>query len=260
MKQLLFLLILLLLNVVCYAQHRYVKDAMYGKYGKDNEKKGEDWLRNASSGKVEPEYIFPRMIVMRTTRYRRGKENGTNEISYYTHAEKNYFAMRATEEGSSRRREPMLIIYDYAAGSLIMLNEQEKTGMAMNLNAFRSREAAAGAKDTRQGTANGSNDCQATGKTKEILGYTCELYICTDQERNRRSEIWLTKKAVFDFSKASLQGPLAGYFNGLSGMNGLVMEAEFYKDDELEMKMQVTRADMNAHVVISTKGYTFGMR
>jgi len=51
MKQLLFLIILALITISCYGQHSQTRDAMYDKYGKDNTRKGEDWMKNMMSVK-----------------------------------------------------------------------------------------------------------------------------------------------------------------------------------------------------------------
>ncbi|MBS1588378.1 MAG: hypothetical protein JST52_02065 [Bacteroidetes bacterium] len=256
MKQLLFLLILAQISFSCYAQSGYVRDAMYDKYGRDHEKKGEDWVKNAMSGKVDPEYKFPLMVKMHNTSYKRGEVRDESDITYYVNNAANKFGMRA-ENGSKKKKEDMLIIYDYIANSMIMLNETDMTGMAMNLNAFMSGDAIAHRNQGKADKQETNNDCKKTGKTKIILGYNCEQYVCVNKDDNTRSEMWVTTKLIFDMSKTAGRGAMTGLLGYTRGVGGMMMESEFYKNDDLEMKMEVTKVNPNENTVVKTTDYRF---
>ena len=262
MKTVLFSFVLLGLTLSSNGQSGYVRDAMYEKYGQPGAEKGADWMKNMMSGKVEPEYKFPVMVQMHTTSYKNGTKKDEMDMTYYLNSATNQFAMKMVEEKKRKKNEEMLIIYDYKSNSMIMLNETEKTGMAMNLNAFMSgenikkREQGAGAASNDKGTTS----CKKTGKSKMIRGYSCDEYICTDSERDTRSEVWVTNKLSFDIAQPNSRGPLAAYLGGAKGLGGMMMEGNFYKNDELEMKMETMDLNNAANKLVSTKDYDFPMR
>ena len=259
MKQLLFLLILLLLGLTCYAQRSEVEQAMYEKYGKDNAAKGADWMKRMMNAKVEPEYRFPVMIQMHLTTYNKGSKKDESDLTYYINTTANRFAMRAASDNRRKGGDEMLMIYDYKANSMVMLNEKEKTGMAMNLNAFMSGEAAREKKE-QQGAGKGNTDCKKTGKSRTIQGYLCWEYLCVDKERETRSEVWIAEKVPFDLSQTTGRSPMAGYFNSAKGLGGMMMEGNFYKGGNLEMKMEVQRVSNSENLLVKTDDYTFPMR
>ena len=258
MRKALFTFVLAGAPFILNAQSGYERDAMYDKYGQPGAQKGEAWMKSMMSGKVEPEYKFPVMMQMHMTTYKNGKAKDETDMTYFLNSGTNQFAMRTGEE-KKKKSEQMLIIYDYKSNSMIMLNETEKTGMAMNLNAFMSGDAI---KKREQGSAalgkdSGSTTCKKTGKTKNIRGYSCDEYVCVDKERNTRSEIWVTNKISFDIAQTNSRGPMAAYFGSASGLGGMMMEGNFYKNDELEMKMEMTNLDNAANMLVKTAQYEF---
>lgn len=258
MKQLFFLIILLLLSITGSAQKRQVRDAMYDKYGKDNEEKGANWLKSMMDVEMEPSYKFPLMAGMTMTSYKNGEKKDEHHIAYYVNAAENRFAVRAEEWRSKKKNEPMLMIYDHKNNTMIMLNEGDRTGVAMNLNAFVSGEAI---RKRDEGKASQKkSDCKKTGKTKVIQGYTCEEYVCVNEDDNTRSEIWISNKLPFDLAKTAGQSVFSGYLKAGKGLGGMIMEGHFYKKDQLEMKLEVTKINPNENFVVKTSDYHFAMR
>ena len=81
--------------------------------------------------------------------------------------------------------------------------------------------------------------------------------MCVDKDRNTRSEIWVTNKISFDIAQTNSRGPMAAYFGSAAGLGGMMMEGNFYKNDELEMKMEMTNLDNAANMLVKTAQYEF---
>ncbi|MBS1772234.1 MAG: hypothetical protein JST82_05195 [Bacteroidetes bacterium] len=234
----------------------YVRDAYEKKYENENaanKQKGMDWMNNAMNGKTEAAYTFNTMVNMHVTTYKDGEKNKENDMKYYLHEGELYFGMKAEDE--RRKKDDMFIIYDNKNNSMIMLNEGEKTGMAMNINAFMSADAQARRGQPKEGGTN-TNKCNRTGKTKTILGRNCFEYVCVDEDRNRRSEFWITTDIKVDISKSFMRGPYAGFSHD---GGGFMMEATIYKNNQIESKLEVTQLDTHADVSKKIADYKMGM-
>jgi hypothetical protein len=132
MKQFLYLLGLILLPCIAAAQSGYVHDAMERKYGDPNAKKGTDWFNNhLMNAKYDAEYVFPLSLTMHVTTYDKGGDKKKeSDIRYYINSAKNTFATDVMEDERRKKKknDEMLIIYDYKANSMLMLNTTDKTG------------------------------------------------------------------------------------------------------------------------------------
>ncbi len=89
----------------------------------------------------------------------------------------------------------MSSIIDSKNGVMIMLNEKEKTAMVMSTKAM---EAAMKQQQMNQGEKPAAKITK-TGRTKTILGYTCEEILI---ESDKKTEVWITKDAGIDVSNA----------------------------------------------------------
>jgi hypothetical protein len=263
MKQLLSLLPTMFLAFNCMAQpgSGYARDAVHDKYEKDNaanKQKGMDWMANMMNAKTEPEYNFTTSMTMRVTDYKDGEKKGENDMQYFVNASKKYFAAKMTDNNSKRKNnDVMFIIYDYDNNSSIMLNEKEKTGMAININAFMSKEAQEnrGKGTTKEGEY--KSDCKKSGKTKNIQGYSCEEYVCIDEDRNRRNEIWIANKLP-NISQSLSRSPYA--YMGNMGMTGMMMEGTFYKNNQIDSKIEVIELNPKADITVKMSDYKMVMR
>ncbi|OSZ78659.1 hypothetical protein CAP35_10535 [Chitinophagaceae bacterium IBVUCB1] len=261
MKRIIITTVLAAVYAGAYAQpgSGYARRAIEKKYENEHaadKQKGMDWLNNAMNGKTEEEYKFPMSLRMHITTYKDGEVRDENDIDYYLNGNEKYFAARMDDKNNKRKRSVMFMIYDYDNNSTVMIDENEKTYMAMNINAFMSAEAQANrGKQTTEGKY--KNDCKKTGKTKTIEGYTCEEYVCTDEDRNRRSEIWIAGKLPIDISQSFMRSPYA--YMGTNKMAGMMMEGSFYKNDQIESKMQITNLNQQANLNIVMSNYRQGM-
>ncbi len=251
----------MLLAVGAFGQRGYVKDKIEKdnekKYGDPGKEKLNDWMQgHVLNAKIEAEYLFPISMTMEMTSYKNGKKKDPVRTNYYLNVSSANFA---TQMEDDKKKEQMLMVYDMKANTMLMLDQKKMTGMAININAFMSGDAIA-AREKRLHDGTGSpgrtdHDCKKTGKTKTIQGYTCEEYICIDKERNTRSEMWLSHKVPVNFAQGVTRGPMAGYFGGMRGETGMLMEANFYKNDELESTMLVTEINESANLKIKSGDY-----
>lgn len=257
MKKTIIIIASLFLVQHVYAQpgSGYARRAIEDKYEKDNagnKQKGMDWLNNAMNGKTEEVYKFPLNVKMHMTTYKNGEVKDENDMDYYLNTGAKYFGARITDNNKRKNKSIMFTIYDYDNNSSIMIDENEKTYMAVNINAFMSAEAQANrGKTTTDGKY--KNDCKKSGKSKTIQGYSCEEYVCIDEDRNRRSEIWVTTKIPVDISQSFMRSPYA--YVSTNKMAGMMMEGSFYKNDQIESKMEVTSVNTSANYNVTMSDY-----
>ncbi len=258
MKNLLLTTAIVFSSGLLYAQpgSSYARDAVERKYEKDNagnKAKGEAWLQGMMNGKTESSYHFTEDLTMHVTTYKGGEVKDENDIRYYLSPKEKYFGMKP--QGSGRRKsEDMFMIYDNKNNSMVTLNEDKKTGMAININSFMSAEAQAKRNDPSG--ASKSIKCNKTGKTKTIQGYSCFEFVCTDEDRNTRTEAWVTTAVNIDISSSFSRGPMAYFGNTKTG--GFLMEGNFYKNNELQTKMEVTSINTKADVTKNISDYKMG--
>jgi hypothetical protein len=248
---------LLLISSVALGQRGQVRDKIeednYKKHGEPGLEKYNEWMQGkVLNAKIAEQYLFPLSMTMEMTGYKNGKKREPVRTKYYINSTTANFATKIEDE---KKKEQMLMVYDMKANSMLMLDQVKMTGMAININAFMSGEAIANReKNMQNGTGKSDHDCKKTGKTKTILGYHCEEYICTDEKKNTRSEIWLSPKVAINMA-ASMRGPMAGYAGGWSHMAGMMMEANFYKNDQLESSLLVTELNESANMKVVTADY-----
>lgn len=249
----LILIPLVLLSTLSMAQRgrveRAVEDKYEDKYGDPGKDKLNEWMNGkVLNVKTEPEYLFTTSVTMQMTDYKNGKKREPTEMRYFLNPGKNYFGTTVADK--KRTDEEMFIIYELINNYMLMLDVKKKTGMAISVNAFMSGKAI---EERNKRIAEGDtksaekHDCKKTGKTKTILGYPCEEYVCTDEEKGTRSEFWLTTKLPVDISRAYQQSPYAMYFRNTGKMGGMLMEGNFYKKDELQSTMLVTEVNTSAN-------------
>lgn len=267
MKHLIIFSLAALAACNAYAQpgRGYVRDAIERKYendNKDSKAKGEAWLTGMMNGKTESSYSFPLMVNMHVTSYKDGEKRDESNIIYYLNGSQKYFGFKPVEDETKKKKkkkEEMFTIYDSKNNSMIMLNETDKTGMAININSFMSADAQA---RRGQGHDNGPVSdvkCTKSGKTKTIQGYPCIEYVCIDEERNRKTEAWVTTKLDIDISQSFARSPYAYLATG-KNTGGFLMEATHYKNNQVESKMEVTEVNTKADLTKTIADYKMGMQ
>lgn len=233
----------------------YAQDAAEKKYGQPGMDKLEGWMSKVANAKTEETYTFPLSITMHTTSYKDNEKKKEADVKYYISAAQNAVGFKGEEETGKKKKDASFIIYDHKNHSMVMLDEKEKTGMAMNLNAFMSGEAIKKRDEGKTEPVKSDVKCNKTGKTKTILGYKCEEYVCIDEDRNRRNELWITTKFSPGLSKASANNPWGAYFQSAEKLGGMMMEGIFYKNEHIESSMLVTEINEKADVQVKLVDY-----
>lgn len=252
--------VLLVLTFSAQAQQRQAKQAveksMEEKHGNPGKDKLDAWMNGQLLNvKVEPSYSFPVSVTMHMTNYSNGEKKKESDIRYFFNTPQGLMGTSGGEN-SKKKKDEMFMIYDYKANAMIMLNVTDKTGMAMNLNAIKSKEQIEEREHNRPGSKPQSNtDCSKTGKIQTIQGYKCEEYVCIDKERNTRGEIWVTRE-LKPTSMSGMRNTPALWGNAQAA-GGMLMAGKFFKNGELDYSMEVTELNTNADYTVNTGDYTF---
>jgi len=142
------------------------------------------------------------------------------------------------------------MIFDFGHETMIMLNEGEKTAMVMPSKATET------AMSRQSEKSNATSTVTKTGKTKKILGYTCDEYLILSEDT--KSLVWVTTEIGIDYNKAAKimggqGGPNAGF--GDLGDKGLMMEMTSFKKEVAQMHMILTEYKEET-TTKSLSGYT----
>ncbi len=133
-------------------------------------------------------------------------------------------------------------IMDYTAEVMIMLEDKDKTGMVMSTQW--ANKMAANQVEKQEESA-GETTITKTGKTKVILGYTCEEWIATNTEG--KTEMWVTNDAGFDHDK--MTASMTKYMKSIptnmqEDQFGMLMEMTSYNEKGVaETHMVMTEFD-----------------
>ena len=95
-----------------------------------------------------------------------------------------------------------------------------------------------------------------TGKTKTILGYSCDEYLIKDGGTEAR--MWVSEKLgkVVNNEMLNNQQIFGGAFVHAAGMNGMVLEYNYLNSSSGDrVTMRVSKIDLNASKTIATGDY-----
>ncbi len=152
------------------------------------------------------------------------------------------------------------IIFDSKNSAMIILSDSdgEKTGMAMGLDPEAlAEDAEAYAEEAVEDGAVDPYAAHKTGKTKNILGYSCDEYLVDDD--NSQARMWVSEKLHKQVRREMLnnQQTFGGAFYHAAFLNGMVMEYDFLdKNDGERTIMMVTDINLNSSHSISTGSYS----
>lgn len=190
----------------------------------------------------------------------------SEKVLYTTFFDKNSrsFAMEfESTEQESKQKQQSQFIYDYKNWAMLMLGGKsgEKSGIAMEIPKDSTIEAQQkqGTQQNQQQTKKDYNNYmsnyKATGKTKTIAGYSCKEYVYENPEG--RSEVWVTKDVVFDYSSAYGQmGVTSIAAGGATHGLGSAMEWHFIdKDSKARSDMAVVDIKASNPKSFNLEGY-----
>ena len=208
------------------------------------------------SGNVEyePGYNFDAHIQMEISEY---KKNGKldNQMLYdsYVQKENADYAMEFSDKGSKS-----VIIFDTKNSAMLILSNSdgEKTGFATTIDAEAMAEEAEAFEEEDSASDPYLYNYKKTGKTKNILGYSCDEYLVEDE--TTEVHMWASEKLGKEMRKEWLNNKqtFGAMFTQAYALNGMVLEYDFLdKEDGDKIVMQVTKIDLNHNHKVSTDGY-----
>jgi len=209
------------------------------------------------TGNVEHEevYHFNAYIQMELTTY---KKNGNldDQVLYdnYLHKEDSDYAMEFKDKDATST-----IIFDTKNSAMLILTESdgEKTGFATSIDPEAMADMAEDyAEENDEEIDMDSYRPIKTGKTKQILGYSCDEYMVEDE--GTEVHMWISEKLGKEMRKEWMknQQTFGALFMHAHAMNGMVLEYDVVDSDGRKSVMQVTKIDLNHSHKVHTNGYT----
>jgi len=201
----------------------------------------------------EEAYHFDAYIQMEITTYKKnGKLDEQMLYNNYLHKEDADYAMEFNNEG-----DKSTIIFDTKNSAMVILTESdgEKTGFATTIDPEAIADLAEDYEDEEEVDMDAYKPMK-TGKTKTILGYSCDEYLMEDEESE--VHMWISEKLGKEMRKEwmSNQQTFGGMFSHAYAMNGMVLEYDVVDKDGGKSVMQVQKIDMNHSHKVHTNGYT----
>jgi len=199
----------------------------------------------------EPSYSFDAYIQMEITNY---KKNGKldEQILYdnYLHKQDADYAMVFKDKGNQS-----IIIFDTKNGAMLILSDSdgEKTGFATGFDPETLAENAEAFVEEEEYDMDSYKPIK-TGKTKNILGYSCDEYLVEDEETE--VHMWVSEKLGKEMRKEWMknQQTFGTMFAHAYYLNGMVLEYEVMEENGEKTIMQVKKIDMNHSHSVSTGG------
>ncbi len=207
------------------------------------------------SGNVDYEeaYNFDAYIQMEITNY---KKNGKldDQVIYdnYLHKEDADYAMVFKDKNAKST-----IIFDTKNSAMLMLTESdgEKTGFATTIDPEAIAERVEAYVEEEEVDPD-SYKPMKTGKTKQILGYSCDEYLVENEET--KVHMWASEKLGKEIRKEwmSNQQTFGAMFTHAYTLHGMVLEYDVIDKNGQKSVMQVKKIDMNHSHKVNTRDYT----
>ena len=206
------------------------------------------------SGNVDYEenYSFDAFIQMEVSEYNKNQKL-KDKMMYdsYINKEAVDYAMVFTDKDTKST-----IIFDTKNSAMLILSESDgdKTGFAMGIDP---EDLADEVEEQVEESGVDSYAPYKTGKTKTILGYSCDEYLVEDE--SSEAHMWVSEKLGKQVRREMLnnQQTFGAAFYHAAYMNGMVMEYDFLeKDNGDRTVMVVTDIDLNRSNTISTRNYS----
>lgn len=207
------------------------------------------------TGNVEYEdvYHFDAYIQMELTTY---KKNGNldDQVVYdnYVHKEDADYAMEFKDKDARST-----IVFDTKNSAMLILteNDGEKTGFATTIDTEALMEYAEDYEEEEEVDPDSYRPIK-TGKTKVILGYSCDEYMV--EEDGTEVHMWVSEKLGKEVRKEWMgnQQTFGTMFVHAHAMNGMVLEYDVVDADGRKSVMQVTKIDLDHSHKVTTNGYT----
>lgn len=205
----------------------------------------------ASSTELKSNYDFDHQVDMQIESFdKKGKSEGVQNMQMFFSDNETHVGVKAVMEGMNS-----VSIIDMAKFQMIMLMDMGGSKMAMAIDFDPSKFA----EEVETNDDSTDMSFRKTGRTKVILGYSCDEYAMEDD--TNILEFWVTREEQLDLFKAfgamGASGKGAGGFSSVSEYpTGMTMEfTSTEKKNGEKAIMQVTKIQRNINYSISTAGY-----
>ncbi len=199
----------------------------------------------------ESNYDFDAYLKIEVSEFKKdGKLKEANAYDTYIHKETADYAMVFKD-----KNDQSTIIFDTKNSAMLILTDSdgEQTGIAMGVDP----EAMKAEIEASADESNVSSYIpKKTGKTKTILGYSCDEYLV--DEETSEAHIWVSEKLGKEVKREMLknQQTFGTMFYYAAELDGMVMEYDQIDKEKGERSlMQVLDVDLNRSHSISTRPY-----
>ncbi|MDF1573583.1 MAG: DUF4412 domain-containing protein [Bacteroidales bacterium] len=212
-----------------------------------------DALGLSDNVEYETTYSFDAYIQMEITNYNKnGKLDETMLYDNYLHKKEADYAMVFRDNN-----DQSTIIFDTKNRAMLILSDSdgEKTGFATTIDPEAVAERVEEYAEEEEVDLDAYRPVK-TGKTKNILGYSCDEYLVEDEETT--DHMWVSEKLGKEMRKEWMnnQQTFGTMFIHAYYLNGMVLEYDATEKDGERSVMQVTKIDMNHSHSVNTRGYT----
>lgn len=205
------------------------------------------------SGNVDYEsnYKFDAYFQMEVSEYKKNEKLKDKTVyDSYINQDALDYAMVFTDKNSTST-----ILFDSKNSAMLILSDSdgEKSGFAMGLDPEVLAEKVEEYADESEADL---YKAYKTGKTKTILGYSCDEYLVEDE--NSESRMWASEKLQKQVNREIFnnQQTFGSSFYHVAHLNGMVLEYDHLdKNDGERVVMVVTDIDLNRSHSISTRSY-----
>lgn len=204
---------------------------------------------------TEDEYNFSGVAIVEITSIdAKGKPSDPVRFNSLLSHEADYYGIEFTDEKQSKN-EKSVIIFDHKNNATVMLmeNEDERSSMAFDLDWDGMMEGINVPEEEKQDEAEIEDfKFEKSGKTKDILGYTCDEYVVVSEEVE--GNYWISQSEIEGFSSfwgknnpfvsKKLKNENTSYFEQLP--EGNILEMDFLsKEDQSRTQMKMIEIDQN---------------
>lgn len=191
--------------------------------------------------------------ILMTTTDKKGNPTAMNMTMLFPDNEE-YFGMEmGSSESQNEQMPPMKMIYDFKNEQMItmMNNSGQKMGMVMSINEEQLSEWTDDDADIDE-----MPEWKKTGKTKTILGYSCEQYIFSSNDGD--GEAWVSDDDDLNIGYAMNAMANAQKKNKNSEYpDGAILEMTFNGNDGEKMTWISTDIKTDTNISLKTEGYQF---
>lgn len=209
---------------------------------------------------VQAEYTFNDNVLIELQNYKKdGKADGDPaQVRYHFSSSNTYFGMEMDSKNKKGEVESHTFsVAEYEKSQIVMLmeNDGQKQGMVMKYDLKKQVQEAAD-------TSKSDWKMSKTGRTKVILGYTCEEWVAVNEKEGSKNEMWVTKDILLDVTGASSM--FAGASRGKSpssnftqGPQGFAMEMIMTEKDGKKTTWKALEVNLKKTTSVKTGEYTF---